>query len=91
MTKIMSSLFGVLVLCMGMVNAGWGNDPWFGVFLMLCALAYFPPMEALATKWTGLSLPPWLKGLLGLFILWAAVGVGELADKVDMMRQSFGQ
>jgi hypothetical protein len=65
----------------------WGNDPFFGVFIVLLSLVYFPPANALLKKITGFSIHPIIKILLGIFILWAALGVGELFDKIELMKQ----
>lgn len=78
-------LFGVIVFAIGFVNTFWGNDPGFGIFLILLSFVYFPPINSIFTKKTGFKIPMLLKIGLGLFIVWAALGVGELFDKVDMM------
>jgi hypothetical protein len=41
----------------------------------------------------GFSIPRMgmIKILLGPFILWAALGVGELFDKIDLMMMDFRQ
>jgi hypothetical protein len=83
--NFISCLFGIAFFAIGAVNTFWGNDPGFGVFVVLLSLVYFPPMNAIFTKKTGLSIPAFLKILLGVFIIWAALGVGELFDKIDMM------
>lgn len=84
---LISWLFGIIVFAIGVVNTFWGNDPGFGIFLVLLSFVYFPPANALLRKWTGFSIPLWVKILLGLFIIWAALGVGELFDKIDLMLQ----
>lgn len=87
--NILSGLFGLLVLAIGFVNTFWGNDPGFGIFLLLLALVYFAPFDVLFKRITGFGLPLVVKIALGLFILWAALGVGELFDKVDLMLSNF--
>lgn len=82
-------LFGFVVFAIGIINTFWGNDPGFGIFLLLLSFVYFPPVEALFRKWTGFSIPRVVKILLGIFIIWAALGVGELFDKVDLMLMDF--
>lgn len=82
---IISWLFGGLVVAIGLVNTFWGNDPFFGIFLVLLAFVYFPPVNTLIKEYTGLTIPRLVKIGLGVFIIWAAVGVGELFEKVDMM------
>ena len=40
---------------------------------------------------TGLSIPGIITIFLGIFILWAALGVGELFDKIDLMMMDFNE
>jgi hypothetical protein len=82
-------LFGLLALAIGVVNTFWGNNPGFGIFITGLAFAFFPPVNALLKVKTGWAIPRLVKWLLGFFILWASLGVGELFDKVDLMLQSF--
>jgi hypothetical protein len=83
--NFISSLFGVTFFTIGAVNVFWGNDTGFGIFIILLSLLYFPPVNNLLVQKTGRSIPRIIKTLLGIFICWAALGVGELFDKVDMM------
>lgn len=83
-------LFGMLVLGIGLINIFWGNDPFFGVFLVLLSFVYFPPVNVLLYKWTSFSIPGFAKILLGAFIIWAAIGVGELFAKIDLMVKDIG-
>lgn len=85
--KAISWSFGVVTLAIGFVNTFWGNDPGFGVFIILLSLIYFLPLNAILKKMIGLSIPKLgiLKILLGIFIVWAAMGVGELFDKIHLM------
>ena len=85
--KIISWIFGVVVFAIGVVNSFWGNDPGFGVFMLLLSFVYFLPVNAILKKMTGFSIPRMgiAKILLGIFILWAALGVGELFDKINLM------
>ncbi|HEX2533436.1 MAG TPA: hypothetical protein VHK69_06855 [Chitinophagaceae bacterium] len=78
-------LFGSTVLAIGVVNTFWGNDPGFGLFLVLLSFVYYPPAHARLRQWTGFSIPVVIKFLLAVFIIWAALGVGELFAKVDLM------
>lgn len=89
--SIISWIFGIVFLAIGIVNTFWGNDSAFGVFIILLSLAYFLPVNRILRKWTGMTIPKlWiLKILLGMFIIWAAMGVGELFDKIEMMRNDF--
>ncbi|WP_276373989.1 hypothetical protein [Chryseolinea sp. H1M3-3] len=80
-----SWLFGIIVFAIGLVNTFWGNDPGFGIFLLLLSFAYFPPINMMIREKLGFSIPGIVKIGLGLFIVWAALGVGELFDKIDLM------
>lgn len=82
-------LFGIAVIAIGLINVFWGNDLGFGIFLLLLSLVYFPPLNAMLKEKTNLSIPGIIKFLLGAFILWAALGVGELFGKIDLMMSSF--
>ena len=83
----MGWIFGIAVFAAGGVNTFWGNDPGFGVFILLLSFVYFLPVNDILKKMTGFSIPGMgiVKILLGIFILWAALGVGELFDKIDLM------
>ncbi|WP_299820304.1 hypothetical protein [uncultured Pontibacter sp.] len=87
---IISWLFGTLFFAIGVVNTFWGGDTGFGIFIILLSLVYFLPVNAIIKRTAGFSIPKmWLlKILLGMFIIWAAMGVGELFDKIEMMTQS---
>ena len=92
-SDIISWIFGVVFFAIGVVNTFWGNDPGFGVFILLLSLVYFLPVNDILKKMTGFSIPRMgiVKILPGIFILWAALGVGELFDKIDLMMMDFRQ
>ncbi len=85
--NIISWIFGVVFFAIGVVNTFWGNDPGFGVFIILLSFVYFLPVNDILKKMTGFSIPRMgiVKILLGIFILWASLGVGELFDKIDLL------
>jgi uncharacterized protein YjeT (DUF2065 family) len=89
-SNIISRIFGIVVFAIGVINAFWGNDSVFGIFIILLSLVYFLPAELITKKMSGFSIPRMglLKIVLGVFILWAALGVGELFDKIDLMMKS---
>ena len=89
LSYVIGLMFGMLVIAIGLVNTFWGNDPGFGIFLLLLSLVYFAPMNVLFQRITGYAIPATVKILLGIFIVWASLGVGELFDKVDLMMSSF--
>ncbi len=86
--KIISWLFGLAVFAAGIINSFWGNDVGFGIFLVLLSFVYILPVNEIFKKLTGVSIPKirLLKILLGVFIIWAALGVGELFDKIELMK-----
>ena len=86
---IIGWLFGLAFFAIGIINMFWGNDFWFGVFILLLSFLYFPPVNVLIKKRFGFSVHYLVKIFLGIFILWAALGVGELFDKMDLMLMDF--
>lgn len=87
--NIVSWIFGILVFAIGVLNTFWGNDAGFGIFLILLSFVYFPPAIAQFTRFTGFSIHWILKIMLAIFIIWAALGVGELFGKIDLMLKDF--
>ena len=83
--NIISWIFGIVFFAIGVVNTFWGNDPGFGVFLILLSLVYVPPLNVSLKERTGLAIPRIAKIALGVFIMWASLGVGELFDKINLM------
>jgi hypothetical protein len=53
-------------------------------------VVWFLPVNAILKKMTGFSIPRMgiVKTLLGIFILWASLGVSELFDKIDLMMEA---
>lgn len=86
MLAISSVGFGIVVLAIGIINTFWGNDPGYGVFIALLSFVYFPLASALFRKITGFAIPLIAKIILGIFILWTALGVAELSDKIELMK-----
>ncbi|MBF8965551.1 hypothetical protein I0P70_20035 [Pontibacter sp. FD36] len=87
--SVVSWLFGFLFLAIGFINTFWGNDAGYGLFIIILSLVYFPPMTAILRETTGFSVPLAIKIILGLFILWSALGVAELPEKIDLMLMDF--
>lgn len=86
--NIFSWLFGIAVFAVGIINTFWGNDPGFGIFLILLSFVYFPPVTTFVYILFGFSIPVLVKILLAVFIIMAALGVGEVFDKIELMRQT---
>ncbi len=83
--KLAGWLSGILFSLIGLINIFFGNDPWFGVFVLFISLIYYPLINILVKKISGFTVPIVVKIVLAAFLLWASVGVGELFDKIDMM------
>jgi hypothetical protein len=88
-SDIVSKVFGILVLAIGIINTFWGNDTFAGIFFILLSLVYFLPINKILEKNTGKRLPALgiVKIILGVLILVAALGVGELFDKIGLMME----
>ncbi|MBC7850713.1 MAG: hypothetical protein H7Y31_13310 [Chitinophagaceae bacterium] len=87
--NFISCVFGIVFFAIGVINTFWGNDTLFGLFIIALSFAFFPPLTTLLKKLTRLSIPGFVKVVLAIFIIWAALGVGELPDKIDLMLASF--
>jgi hypothetical protein len=92
-TNLTGWIFGIAVFAAGVLNTFWGNDPEFGVFILVLSSVYFPPtsniLSAVSKQVVGFPIPKIGKIVLGTFIVWATLGVGELFDKIDLMMQDF--
>jgi hypothetical protein len=80
-TNLIGWIFGIAVFAAGIVNTFWGNDPEFGVFILLLSFVYFPPtsntLSAISKQVIGFPIPKIGKIFLDIFIVWATLGVGE--------------
>ncbi|MFZ9877935.1 MAG: hypothetical protein ACO3EG_05175 [Chitinophagaceae bacterium] len=88
-SEAFSILIGILFILIGIINTFWGNDPFFGIFILVAATIFFPYTTTQLSKKFNFNTAGWLKLLLALFIIWASIGVGELFDKIDLMRKFF--
>lgn len=84
-----SVLFGILFSTIGLINTFWGNDLFYGLFVIGLSLIYYPPVGELLLNLTRFTIKSWMKITVGLFIIWSALGVGELFDKIELMLASF--
>ena len=77
-------IFGIIVLADGLLNLFRGNDFGFGIFLIFLSLIYFPPtnifLNNLLEKRFNFSIHHLLKIALGIFIIWATLAVGAVAE-----------
>lgn len=89
-SDIVSWFLGTVFLAIGLINIFWGNDPGYGIFVGLLAFLFFPPVAVMIKNITGFAVPWIVKILVGVFILWSALGVGELFDKIERMLKDLG-
>lgn len=86
---IFSWFSGIVFFAIGVINTFWGNDMAFGIFIIGLSFAFFPPVTEWVREKIGIKVPGIAKIGLGLLIVWAAIGVGELFAKIDLMMNSF--
>jgi energy-coupling factor transporter transmembrane protein EcfT len=87
--SIISQLFGFFFGMVAVINMGWGNDFFYGLFILLLSLAYYPFATKILLRYLSPLKIQLLKLVIGLFIIWTSLSVGELFEKIDMMRASF--
>ena len=87
--KYLNYPFGILFSSIGLVNTFWGNDPFFGLFILILSALYYPPLQSRIEEKINFKFKIWMKITLGAFVLWASLGVGELFDKINLMVNSF--
>jgi hypothetical protein len=83
--QVIRYLFAILFSIIGLINSFWGNDPFYGVFVILLSLPFYPVFSERFIK----QIRAWHLIILGGFILWTALGVAELFNKIALMIQSF--
>lgn len=84
-----STLLGIVFSGIALINLFFGNDPFYGLFVLLLSLFYYPFFSSQLKTKTNYTIPFWVKGLLALFILWTSLGVAELPAKIQMMLEYF--
>ena len=75
-------LFGIVVLTIGVLNMVLVH-PVPGTVCILLSLFYFPPVDDMIKKKFGRSIPPAVKIVLGIAIIWFTLGVSDLGDMID--------
>ena len=84
-TLLLNWLFAVLFSAIGLVNCFVGNDPEFGIFILFLSLLFYPPFRLIFQKKIGWMIPPVVLIVLGLFVFWSSLGVGQLLEKIKMV------
>lgn len=72
-------IFGAIFFVTGILNL-WLVHPVPGIFYLLLSLGYLPQTDAFVKRTLGFSIPPAVKIVVGLVILWGTLAVGDLAE-----------
>ncbi|MDA0630208.1 MAG: hypothetical protein O2981_02385 [Proteobacteria bacterium] len=89
LATIIGLLLGIAFSVIGFVNMFWGNDPFFGVIIFAASSVYYLPAIDAFKRLVSARTVTIVKVVLGVLILWASLGVGELFEKIALMRSSF--
>lgn len=78
--SVVSTLFGMYIFAHGMLNVFRGNDFEFGIALIIAAMVFFPPIDTLIRKWSGLNIHYIFKILLAVLLTWVTLAVGAVNE-----------
>lgn len=84
--SLLSYLLGSLVFVIGLLNL-FLVHPVPGLVFILLSLVYLPQTNALLQKRYGFGIPPLVKIVLGIVIVWFTLGVSDLGDLIDKLGQ----
>lgn len=82
--NIISWIFGIIVLAIGVLNL-FLVHPIPGVVYLLLSLVYLPPANNILKKRFGFSIPLVVKIILGIVIIMFTLGVSDLGDMFDKL------
>ena len=80
--NIIGWTFGIIFMVIGILNLILIN-PVPGIFYVVVALFYLPPVYIAIEKRIGFSIPVWLKIAFALLLLWATLAVGDLMEYLE--------
>lgn len=80
--NIISWLFGIAVLAVGLLNV-FLVHPVPGVVYLLLSFVYIPPANDILKERFGFSIPLVVKIILGIVIIWFTLGISDLGDMID--------
>lgn len=78
-TDILSWLFGILFLIIGILNLILVH-PVPGIIYIFISFLFYPPINSMLKKKFGFSISFTVKLILFLLIMWPTLGVGDLAE-----------
>ena len=82
MAQIASWIVGIIVLAIGIANVLFIH-PVPGVIAILIALLLLPVLDGVLRRYLGFSIPPMVKIIIGLLVIWFTLGVSDLGDLID--------
>ena len=77
--NFISWIFAILFFVIGVLNL-WLVHHVPGIFYLILSILYSPPTNKLLKKKIGFSISLAIKIVIGLFILWGTLAVGELVE-----------
>lgn len=83
-TSIISWLFALIVIAIGLANLIWVH-PVPAIIYLLIALLYIPPANAIVKERLGLAIPSAIKIILGIILMMFTLGVSDLGDMIDKL------
>ena len=75
-------IFGLIVFAIGVLNMILVH-PVPGLIYILLSFVYFPSVNNVLRKRVGFTIPPLVKIILGIFIIWFTLGISDLGDMID--------
>lgn len=86
---ISHALLGLLVSYVGFVNTFWGNDPFYGLIIFSMAVFFYYPLLAFLNRIVPAKVRTTLLVAIAIFVFFSSLGVGELGDKIELMKMTF--
>ncbi len=75
-------IFALILITIGILNLILVH-PVPGAIYLLLSLLYVPAADDFLKKRVGFSIPPVVKIILGVVIIWFTLGVSDLGDMID--------
>ena len=83
MGTILSWIMPFIFISLGILNFIFVH-PVPGLFYLVVSLIYIPPVGIYIKNRFGFSIPPFVKFVLAFAILWATLGVSDLAEMAGL-------
>lgn len=86
---LVNFMLGLMFSFIGFVNTFWGNDPFYGLAIILISIIFYLPFINFIINKIPKKTMFFIKIILGFMIIWSSLGVGELFEKIDLMKLNF--